>query len=352
MLLKILILVVLSLSLFAASVSAAQDATPSLRQLADANHIHIGAAAAPGHFNDSGYTETLSREFNMLTPENEAKFCSVQPQRGQFDFRKLDQLVAFAEQNNMVVRGHTLVWHQCLPSWVADGHFSRDEAIQILHDHIFTVLGRYRGRIPIWDVVNEAVADSGSGLRATPWREMIGDDYVELAFRFAHEADPDALLFYNDYSGEGMTGKANAIYDMVKDFVARGVPINGVGLQAHFTVGSINAASIARNIQRLGELGLQVQITEMDDRYDGATTDSILQRQASDYHSLMDVCLDSEYCTAFITWGVNDKYSWLRSPSLGFFNNTTVDPLLFDDNYQPKPAYDALIDSLTTHAGS
>jgi endo-1,4-beta-xylanase len=233
---------------------------------------------------------------------------------------------------------------------VTNGHFTRDQAIQILHDHIFTVLGRYRGRVPIWDVVNEAFDDSSGKLRNTPWREMIGDDYVELAFRFAHEADPDALLFYNDYSAEAMTGKANAIYDMAQDFIQRGVPINGIGLQAHFSVGGVNALSIAQNMKRLGDLGLQVQITEMDDRYEGETTPEILQKQAEDYRNLMQVCLDHSNCTAFITWGVGDNYTWLRGENLGFYKNPLVEPLLFDDHYQPKPAYQALVDVLTQHA--
>jgi len=335
----------------AANAQSTPDPAPALRDLAEQNHIHIGAAVYSDHLLDPQFNQVLSREFNMLTPENEAKFCWLQPNEGKFDFSKFDQLVAFAQANNMEIHGHNLVWHQCLPDWVAQGKFTRDQALQVLHDHIFTVLGRYRGRVAIWDVVNEAMSDSGSGLRDTPWRDMIGDDYVEMAFRFAHEADPDALLFYNDYSGEAMTGKANAIYDMVQDFVKRGVPINGVGLQSHFTLGGVNEASISQNIKRLGALGLQVQITEMDDRFDGAPTPAILQEQANDYAQLMQACLENSNCTAFITWGVSDNYTWLRGTNLGFFKNPLVEPLLFDDHYQPKPAYQALVDVLTKHAG-
>ncbi len=331
--------------------SPSQAAAPTIRELADKNHFHFGAAASPTHFGDPKYVETLKTEFNMLTPENEAKFCSIQPAQGQFDFRSFDRLMDFAQANQMVVRGHNLVWHQCVPSWLAKGEFSRDEAIKLLRDHIYTVVGRYKGRIPMWDVVNEAIDDSGSGLRDAPWRQFIGDDYVELAFKFAHEADPDALLFYNDYSTEGMNAKSNAVYAMVKDFVARGVPINGVGLQSHFTVGQIDLAGIAQNMKRLGELGLQVQITEMDDRYPPNTPDSILQQQAGDYRALLDTCLNSKYCTAFVTWGVNDLYSWLRDSNLGFYENHTVKPLLFDDEYQKKPAYFAVLDILARHAG-
>jgi len=329
----------------------AQTAAPTLRELADKNHFYFGAAVGTYHFGDPKYVETLKTEFNMLTPENEAKLCSVQPQQGKFDFSGLDKLVDFAEQNHMQVRGHTLVWYQCVPGWLATGKFTRDEAIKLLHDHISTEVGRYKGRIAYWDVVNEAIADNGRGLRDTPWRRLIGDDYIEMAFKFAHEADPDALLFYNDFSAEDMNTKSNTVYAMVKDLVDRGVPINGVGFQSHFTVGEMNTDAIDQNMKRLSELGLQVQITEMDDRYPVNSTDAILQPQAGDYRRLLETCLANKNCTAFVTWGVNDLYTWLRDSGLGFYENKSVKPLLFDDDYQPKPAYYAVLDMLARHAG-
>ena len=211
-------------------------------------------------------------------------------------------------------------------------------------------MGHYKGRIAYWDVVNEAVADNGSGLRDTPWRQFIGDDYIDLAFQFAHEADPDALLFYNDYGAEDMGRKSDAVYAMVKDMLDRGIPINGVGLQAHSTVGRLNFRAIGNNIQRLGDLGLQVQITEFDDRYPGEADEQTLSQQADDYAQMLQTCLDHNACTAFITWGVSDKYTWLRGRNLGFYKNPTVEPLLFDDNLEPKPAYYALLDVLKQHA--
>jgi endo-1,4-beta-xylanase len=337
------------------TVNAAQDAAHSMRNLADRNRIHIGAAVYASHLNDPVHAETLAREFNMLTPENEAKACEVQNQLGEFDFRKLDRLVAFAEQHAMTVRGHTLVWHQCVPSWLQNAKFSRAEAIKLLRDHILTVVGRYKGRIPIWDVVNEAVADGGSGLRETPWKSLIGDDYVELAFRFAHEADPNALLFYNDYGAEPLNAKSDAVYALVKDLVKRGVPVHGVGLQMHISVGdvgpgkSIDPKALAENMQRLGELGLQVQITEMDVKFAGKPTEDILRRQAGDFRQVLETCLNVKYCTAFITWGVTDRFSWLRDPQ--FFSNPDVEPLLFDPDYKPKPAYFAVLDLLARRAG-
>lgn len=339
---------ILLLGTFAA---AAQEETPSLRDLAEQNGIQFGAAVYTYHLNDPTHVEVLSREFNSLTPENEAKACEVQPELGRFDFRDFDELVAFAEANDMIIHGHTLLWHQCVPSWLENAQFSREEAINAMRDHIYTVVGRYKGRIAIWDVVNEGINDNGAGVRETPWQRLIGDDYIELAFQFAHEADPDALLFYNDYGAEGINAKSNTIYEMAADFVERGIPIHGIGLQAHYTLGSVNAGSLASNMQRIGELGLQVQLTEVDIRYPGDTTDSILRQQATEYRMLLQTCLDNPACTAFITWGVSDNFTWLRGTNLGFFLNTTVQPLLFDDNYQPKPAYFAVLETLAEGAG-
>lgn len=332
--------------------SVAQGDDDTLRGLAARTDFYVGAAVYTAHLRNPLHSETLAREFNMLTPENEAKACEIQPRLGEFDFRKFDQLVAFAQEHDMKIHGHALAWHQCVPDWLQNGQFSRDEAIGLLRDHIYTLVGRYKGRVAIWDVVNEGINDGNAGdLRDTPWHRLIGDDYIELAFRFARDADPDALLFYNDYNIESVNAKSNAIYAMAQDFVNRGVPIDGIGLQSHFTLGTVNAPSIARNIERIGTLGLQVQMTEVDVRYDGETTDAILEEQADDYASLARTCFDSPYCTAFITWGVSDRFTWLRGGNLGFYKNTTVEPLLFDDDYAPKPAYYAVRNLLAERAG-
>lgn len=333
-------------------VSMAQDEESyTLRGLAERTDFYVGAAVYTYHLSEEKHVETLGREFNMLTPENEAKTCELQPQQNTFNFSRLDRLIAFAEERDMTIRGHTLMWHQCVPTWLENGPFTREEAIEALRYHIYTVVGRYKGRIAAWDVANEGINDGAGGIRETPWQRWIGDDYMELAFQFAHEADPDALLFYNDYGAESMNAKANEIYEMVSDWVARGIPIHGVGLQAHFTVGDVNEAQIAENIQRISELGLQVHITEADVRYSGETTDDVLRRQAADYYKLLSACLGNEACTAFVVWGVSDNLSWLRGSNLGFFNNPTVEPLLFDSEYNPKPAYYALLDLLARRAG-
>lgn len=346
---KRFIFYVIALFLIGVQVMVAQDEQPTLRELAELNDLHIGAAVYTYHLDNPQHADLLAREFDTLTHEHEAKPCQIQRQRGQFDFSNVDEIVSFAEEHEMSVHGHALVWHSCTQEWVENGDFSREVAIGYLRDYIYTVVGRYKGRIPVWDVVNEGI-DDNAGIRDTPWRRLIGDDYIELAFQFAHEADPDALLFYNDYNIESTNAKSDAVYAMAQDFIERGIPIHGIGMQGHFTVGGIRASSIRNNIQRFGELGLEVQFTEIDIRFDGEPTDTILERQADDYATLLGICLEVEACTTFIVWGVTDRYTWLRSRGLGFFDNPDVAPLLFDDMYAPKPAYFALIDLLTEQA--
>ncbi|MDW8049331.1 MAG: endo-1,4-beta-xylanase, partial [Nitrososphaerota archaeon] len=233
---------------------------PSLRTLAEKCGIYIGAAVEPDYLT-MDYAETLKREFNMVTTENVLKFGPVHPQPTVYSFAGADRVIEFAEAHGMKVRGHTLVWHSQLPSWITAGRYTRDEWIQILRDHIMTVVGRYRGRIYAWDVVNEAIDDSGA-LRNTIWLQNIGPEYIELAFRWAHEADPNALLFYNDYGAEGLGVKSDAVYNLVKGLLEKGVPIHGVGLQMHISADSPpSPQSVAANIRRLNNLGLEVHIT-------------------------------------------------------------------------------------------
>ncbi|MBN1220146.1 MAG: endo-1,4-beta-xylanase [Anaerolineae bacterium] len=314
----------------------------SLRTLAEAQNVYIGAAVAAGPLQDEPiYGETLAREFNMLTAENVMKFESVHPDPKTYSFSAADALVDFAEEHAMQVRGHTLVWHNQLPPWVIEKKWERDELSKVLEDHISTVVGRYRGRVVAWDVVNEAIDDNGS-LRQTVWLEGIGPDYIELAFQAAHEADPEALLFYNDYNGEGLGRKSDAIYELVQDLVQRGVPIHGVGLQMHVSVGRHPLPEkVAANIQRLSALGLKVHITEMDVRIESPTTETDLARQAQIYGEMLHVCLAAPSCEAFVLWGFTDRYSWIPDVFYGW-----NDALIFDPSYQPKPAYYALLGEL------
>jgi len=337
----------LTLLLLALSLTVVAEAQ-TLRDAADARGLHIGAAVNMNPFrNEPIYTQTLGREFNMLVAENAMKFDALHPAQNTFNFTDADALVAFAEANNMAVRGHTLVWHSQIPGWLTGGNFTRDQVIAIMRDHIMTVVGRYRGRIAAWDVVNEAVSDNNGQLRTDSfWHQRIGPEYIAMAFQFAHEADPDAKLYYNDYSAEGSGAKSDAVFNLVSGLVNQGVPINGVGWQMH----QINPFRIQQahrtNAQRLASLGLEVSITEMDVRISLPTTAQELSEQALAYRDVVEFCLSQPNVKTLVTWGFTDKYSWIP----GFFNGFG-DALIFDMNYQPKPAYSSMLSALGGEIG-
>ena len=321
----------------------------SLRNLADERGIHFGAAVAPAHFGEEAYATVLAREFNQAEPENAMKFGPIHPEPATYNFAPADSIVAFAQAHQMVVRGHTLVWHNQLPAWVKSGNFSPEQLSSILHDHIRTVVGRYAGKVYAWDVVNEAFETDGS-LRKTPWSSapgigLEGTGYIEQALRWAHEADPRALLFYNDFSAEIVNRKSDAIYKMAQDFKARGVPLDGIGMQMHIGLKPGALAGMEANMKRLTDLGLQVQITELDVKLpvdgSGAATEASLAAQAQVYHDLVALCVKNPRCTAIQTWGFTDKYSWIPGSSKGFGA-----ALPFDANYAAKPADKEIVEAL------
>lgn len=325
-------------------IAVVKVAIPPLRNLAEECGIYIGAAVERSLLDIPDYAYILKREFNILTTENALKFGPVHPQRDAYSFSDVDYIISFAERNGMKVRGHTLVWHQQLPSWVAQGNYSREEWISILREHIMTVVGRYKGRIYAWDVVNEAIADDGT-LRDTIWLRNIGPEYIEMAFRWAHEADPQAILFYNDYGAEGLNVKSNATYNLVKSLLEKGVPIHGVGLQMHLSLENpLNPQEVAANIKRLNDLGLEVHITEMDVRIRMPARWEDLVEQAKIYRDILRVCLSVERCKAFVIWGFTDKYSWIP----GYFSGYGA-ALIFDESYVPKPAYYFIAETLIEH---
>ncbi|MEM2860199.1 MAG: endo-1,4-beta-xylanase [Candidatus Bathyarchaeia archaeon] len=319
-------------------------AIPPLRNIAEKCGIYIGAAVERSLLDIPDYAYILKQEFNILTTENALKFGPVHPQPNVYSFGDADYIINFAESNGMRVRGHTLVWHQQLPGWVAQGKYTREEWINILREHIMTVVGRFRGRIYAWDVVNEAIADDGT-LRDTVWLRNIGPEYIEMAFRWAHEADPQALLFYNDYGAEGLNAKSDAIYNLVKGLLEKGVPIHGVGLQMHISLENPpNPQEVAANIKRLNELGLEVHITEMDVRIRMPAKWEDLIKQAEIYRDILKVCLSADNCKAFVMWGFTDKYSWIP----GYFSGYGA-ALIFDEFYAPKPAYYYIAATLIEH---
>src|SRR5208282_5044238 len=301
--------------------STAAD-TGTLRQTAAAHNILVGSAAASAYLSQPDYAAILGSEFSQLQAENEMKFGLIHPRPGSdprpYNFSGGDALVSFAQSHNMKVRGHTLVWHKQVPRWVTDGNFSSQKLAEILSDHISTVVTHYAGKLYAWDVVNEAFKDDGS-MRSTLWYDQpgigagAGTKYIEQAFRWARAADANAKLFYNDYDAEEVNAKSDAIYEMVKDFKKRGVPIDGVGFQTHVSLkfdDPKKLASCAKNLERFAKLGLELQITELDIRLDDSSAAS-LAAQAKLYGEITALCVQQPACKALQTWGFTDKHSWI-----------------------------------------
>jgi endo-1,4-beta-xylanase len=310
--------------------------------------LALGAFGVDAHDlrTDYRYRETLRREFTTITPGNALKMGPLRPSPHTFDFADADAVVSFGREHDMRVRGHTLAWHEAVPDWFQPWEYSDEQVGGLLRDHVRTVVGRYRGRIDAWDVVNEAVADDGTR-RRTAWHDALGEAYVDRAFEWAHEADPDAALYYNDYGAEAPGAKADGVYDLVAGLVDRDVPIDGVGLQLHALGDWPDPADVAATIERFHDLGLAVQITEMDVAFPrGAVPDDPLAAQAEYYRDVVEVCLETGV-DALLTCGVHDEGSWLRFVG-DFPERFTGDPLLFDDWFQPKPAYHAVQEALAT----
>jgi endo-1,4-beta-xylanase len=312
----------------------------TLREAAKARKLLVGAAVFPEGLKDENYARVLAREFNALTPENALKWESVHPRPNKWTFDDADRLVEFAGKNGMKVTGHVLVWHQQLPDYVKC--LPARDLRRALRAHIRGVVGRYQGKIHAWDVVNEAL-DNKEGLRKTLFLEKLGDGYIAEAFRLAHKADRKALLFYNDYGCDGMGPKSDRLFQLLLQLRAERVPIHGVGLQMHVTGRDCpKTEDIAANVRRLAGLGLRVHISEMDVRIRDlpGTLAERLDVQAQIYRRVLTTCMREKRFEGITFWGFTDKYSCVHK-QFGQDN-----PLLFDDHYRPKPAYQAIRESL------
>ncbi|MEU7947520.1 endo-1,4-beta-xylanase [Micromonospora taraxaci] len=286
---------------------------------------YFGAAVAAYKLSDSAYTTILNREFNSVTPENEMKMNATEPQQGRFSYTDADRIVNHARSQGMSVRGHTLAWHSQQPGWMES--MSGSALRSAMLNHVTQVATYYRGKIYAWDVVNEAFADGSSGARRDSNLQRTGNDWIEAAFRAADAADPNAKLCYNDYNTDNWThAKTQAVYNMVRDFKARGVPIDCVGFQSHFNNDSPYVSNYRTTLSSFAALGVDVQITELD----------IQGASANTYRSVVEDCLAVSRCTGITVWGIRDSDSW-RS------NQT---PLLFNSNGSKKPAYDAVLAAL------
>jgi endo-1,4-beta-xylanase len=329
------------------------------------NDFLIGVAINQKQFTgeDTNGASLIKAQFNSISPENVLKWESIQPRPGNdgYNFEPGDRYVEFGEQNGMYIIGHTLIWHSQTPKWVFladDGtnQCDRETLLKRMHDHIQTVVGRYKGRIKCWDVVNEALQDNGT-LRKSPWERIIGDDYIEKAFQYAHEADPDAILRYNDYSLENEPKRKGALA-LIKKLEAEGIPVSAVGLQDHVKLDWPSVEQEDATISDFARLGVKVMITELDvdllgrsqsadvaeiqkqvmsNNYTNGLPDSVQQALAKRYADLFSVFLKHRQDIALVTfWGVSDGDSWLNRGRLNY-------PLLFGRDHQPKPAFEAVI---------
>jgi len=330
----------------------------------------VGAALNPSEFmgeSPRNYTLVTS-QFNTISPENVLKWEVVHPKPDTYNFTLADQYVAFGQKNHMFIIGHNLVWHAQTPKWVFEDDkgnpLTRDALLQRLHDHIQTVVGRYKGKINGWDVVNEALNEDGT-LRQSQWMKIIGEDYIQKAFEYAHEADPKAQLYYNDYSLENDAKRKGAL-DLVKKLKAKGVPITGVGIQDHVNMEWPSIDQVDATISELGKLGMKVMITELDvdvlpetkgsqtadvslnvaadpklNPYPNGLPEAMQKQLANRYADLFSAY--ARHCgvvTRVTFWGVTDQDSWKNNwPVRGRTNY----PLLFDRSGLPKPAFDAII---------
>ncbi|MFG2928703.1 non-reducing end alpha-L-arabinofuranosidase family hydrolase [Streptomyces achromogenes] len=303
----------------------------TLAGTAAGNGRYFGTAVAAGRLGDSTYSTVLDREFDMVTPENEMKWDTVERSRGNFRFGPADSIVGHASAHGQRTRGHTLVWHSQLPGWVksiTDANTLRS----VMNNHITTEMSHFKGKIYAWDVVNEAFADGGSGQhRSSVFQDVLGNGFIEEAFRTARKADPAAKLCYNDYNIENWSdAKTQGVYKMVKDFTSRGVPVDCVGFQSHFGAGG-PPASFRTTLSKFADLGVDVQVTELD----------IARASATAYTDAVKACLDVARCTGISAWGIRDSDSWRSGEN----------PLLFDAGGNKKPAYSAVLTALGGTSG-
>jgi len=320
------------------------------------SYFPIGVAVKPGDLHGPEKA-LIIKQFSSITAENAMKMGPIHPEENRYYWNLADSIVQFGIDNNLKIRGHCLVWHTQTPRWLFKDQDQKPVSKSVLVDriksHINTVVSRYRGKVYAWDVVNEVIADDTSFYRKSPLYTIAGADFIEQAFRAAHEADPKAVLFYNDYNTEN-PAKREKIYQMLKELLAKGVPIHGIGLQAHWSVSTPSQEELEKSITMFSSLGLQIQFTELDiSVYSGRQggqmitgekslspavfTPEMEQMQLEKYKMVFEVFRKYKTKITGITfWNLSDKYSWLDGRGRKNF------PLLFDADLKPKKAYYAV----------
>ncbi len=332
---------VFTLALALAAAAPAGSATARPARASAAAPPQLGAAVNTVMLAgaDARYARTLLQHFASVTPEYEMEMSQIEPAPGRFTFAAADRIVAFAGRHGLPVRGHTLVWDEMVPGWVTDRAWTRPELEAVLRRYITTVVSHYRGRVAEWDVVNEPLTADGR-LRRSVWERVIGPGYIALAFRWAHAADPHAALFVNEYGAEWQDAKERALHRLVARLRGAGVPVGGVGLQAHLSLAAHPPrAQLTAVLRSFAALGVRVEITELDVETAGpGPLARRLAEQASIYSTVASACRAVPACRRITTWGVTDAASW-RGPAQR--------ALPFAVDYRAKPAWRALAAALS-----
>ena len=325
--------------------SGQQDSAKGLKDYYK-GYFDIGVAVTPNNI-EGEQGELIKKHFNSLTAENVMKPALIHPEENRYNWEPADKIVAFAQANGMKIRGHTLCWHTQTGAWMttdAQGNqITKEVAFARLKEHITTVVSRYKGKVYAWDVLNEIISDSSSVTKiyreTAPWYKICGDEFIPKIYQWAHEADPNAILFYNDYNTENPV-KREKIYNMLKKFLDQGVPIHGIGLQAHWRLDNPNEQQIKESIDRFKSLGLKVHFTELDVTTLGNRSDTTAytpekeKKQTEFYKMAFKVFRENKSAVTSVTfWNVSDRGSWLDRGGRKAY------PLLFDTNLQPKKAY-------------
>ena len=312
-------------------------------------YYYFGAAIKPSTLDKTQELTLLKRHFNSLTAENVMKWSYLQPLEGSFNFGDADRIVAFAQANNMVVRGHTLCWHNQSPEWIfrdGDASASEEMVLQRLRDHITAVMAHFKGKVYAWDVVNEAIDDGSGTYRNSTWYQTCGEDYIFEAFRAARAADPDVKLFYNDYSAVNPV-KRDKIYALLEKLKEQNL-VDGIGLQGHWNTEYPSNDLIIEALEKYKSLGIEIQVTELDVSVytsnadpESIYTDALALKQTAAYERLFSIFQSyKSYITGITFWGLADNSTWLDNfPVAGRKNY----PFLFDENYNPKLAYFSVI---------
>nr|AGU11297.1 Glycosyl hydrolase family 10 [uncultured organism] len=313
----------------------------TLREAARGTGVRIGTAIdMTALAEDAPYREIAGREFDTVTPENVMKWEAVEPEQGRYDWAPADRLVDFARAHGQKVRGHTLVWHSQNPAWLTEDAFTPAQLRDLLRRHIFAEVGHFKGRIWAWDVANEVFNEDGT-LRDSIWLRALGPGYIADALRWAHQADPAAKLFLNDYNVEWVSPKSDAYYNLIKQLKRDRVPVHGFGMQGHLALQYGLPTTVPENVRRFDALGVQTAFTEVDIRMQLPADPIKTAAQAEGFGLLLRSCLLVRNCVSFTVWGFSDKYSWV--PGV-FDGEGSATP--YDENYAPKPAYSTLRDTL------